>query len=314
MISIRENVPLAPYTIYKIGGHARFFVEAATADEAEEALMLAKEKNVPFVILGAGSNVLVSDNGFDGLVIRTTGGTISVDGEYLYADAGVMMARAVTESGKQGLTGFEWGIGVPGTIGGSIRGNAGCFEGEMKDVVERVRVLKFSINSKIEELTNKECQFGYRDSIFKTHPEWVILSAILKLRQGDREKVQQEIRRITQERIAKQDIGSKCCGCIFKNVVWPSDPAERHALLMRFPDLAAFANRPTIPSAYLIDHAWLKGMSVGNICISEKHANFFVNNGNGTSTDAMELIAAAKKKVREIYGLELHEEIYLLGF
>ena len=323
MIDIKENILLAPYTIYKIGGSARFFVEAGSAEHLREAVAFAIEKHIPFVILGAGSNVLISDKGFNGVVIRMTGGTVTTEGERMHIDAGVMMARAVMESGRSALHGFEWGIGVPGTIGGSVRGNAGCFGGEMKDVVESVDVFdsQRSTNYKLSARSGSasggqttNCHFGYRDSIFKKHAEWIILSATLRLQKGNQQTIQQEIQRITKERVAKQDIGSKCCGCIFKNVEWLSDASEREVLVKQFPELAVFRDRPTIPSAFLIDHAGLKGSVQGNVCISDKHANFFINKGNGTSDDVMALIARAKELVKEKYGIELYEEIHLIGF
>ncbi len=309
MVQIKENILLAPFTIYKIGGHARFFAEVANAEELKEALQYAMQKNIQFVILGAASNVLISDKGFDGLIIRMLGGVVTVNGERMYVDAGVMMARAVIESGRAGLHGFEWGIGVPGTIGGSIRGNAGCFGGEMKDVVESVEVFD-ALQTTNYKLQAADCGFGYRDSLFKIHHELVIVSAVLHLQTGDRETVQQNIQHIMKERIAKQDIGSKCCGCIFKNTEWPSDLNKQDALCERFPELITFRDQPTIPSAFLIDHAGMKGTNIGNVCISDKHANFFINKGGGTSNDVMELISLVKGKVKEKYGIELSEEIY----
>ncbi|MDP3779373.1 MAG: UDP-N-acetylmuramate dehydrogenase [bacterium] len=313
MADIKENISLAPYTIYKIGGMARFFVDAVNAEDIKEAALFAAGKHIPFVLIGAGSNVLVSDKGFDGLVIRMNGGSVSVDGERMRIDAGVMMARAVMESGKASLHGFEWGIGVPGTMGGSVRGNAGCFGGETKDVIEFVEV--FSTKTKeIKIFSNKDCVFGYRESVFKTHPEWIIISAILKLQKGNADDIQQEILRITRARVAKQDIGAKCCGCIFKNVPWPESEEDRDALTRQFPELAVFRNRATIPSAFLIDHAGLKGRMSGNICISDKHANFFVNKGSGTSDEVLALIKEAKEEVKKKFGIELYEEIYMIGF
>lgn len=313
MIEIKENVVLAPYTIYKIGGPARFFVEAVHAQNLREALAFAAEKKLKYVILGAGSNVLISDNGFNGLVIRMTGGNIRVEEECITVDAGVMMARAVTESGRGALRGFEWGIGVPGTVGGSIRGNAGCFGGEMKDVVESVEVFDRDTRA-IRHFSHNDCGFGYRNSFFKTHPEWIIVSAVFRLQKGDTQEILQEIRRITQERIAKQDIGTKSCGCIFKNVLWPLDKNEVEKYCIQFPELAVFRDRATIPSAFLIERCGLKGQCVGSICISDKHANFFINNGGGKSEEVMTLIAIAKKEVRKKYDIDLEEEIYFIGF
>ena len=313
MVGIKENIALAPFTIYKIGGPARFFAEVGGAVELKEALAFAGEKKIPFTVLGAGSNVLVSDKGFNGLVIRMSGGAVRVEEERMHVDAGVMMARAVAESGRAALRGFEWGIGVPGTVGGSVRGNAGCFGSEMRDVVESVEVFDASTGL-IKNFSHAECGFGYRDSFFKTHPELIIVSVVLRLHAGEDDAIEQEIRRITQERVLKQDIGSKCCGCIFKNAEWPRDPSEREALMSRFPELGAFWDRATLPSALLIDHAGLKGMHAGNVCISEKHANFFINKGGGTSDEVVALIAVAKKEVRKKYGIDLQEEIHMIGF
>lgn len=313
MIKIEEHIFLAPHTIYKIGGLARFFTQVVNAEELREASVFVMEKSLKYVVLGAGSNVLISDRDFDGMVIRMTGGSIAVKGKRIHADAGVMMARAVIESGRAGLYGFEWGIGVPGTIGGSVRGNAGCFGGEMQDVVESVEVFDF-MDAKRFKLNALGCVFGYRDSIFKIHPEWIIMSVTLTLHYGNSQEIQQEIQRITQERVAKQDIGSKCCGCIFKNAPWPHSVGERDAFILKFPELAIFHDRPAIPSAFLIDHAGMKGANVGNICISNKHANFFINRGGGTSSDVLALIALTKRKVKEKFGIELHEEIQMIGF
>lgn len=344
---------MASYTIYKIGGPARFFVEVKNAAEIEEALKWAARIGVPFFLLGAGSNILVSDKGFDGLVIRVMGGEVKIEGEYLTADAGAMMAKAVLESSKAELTGFEWGIGVPGTMGGSVRGNAGCFGGEMGQVVASVRLLEFPIsnfqfsnksqisNSKIttRELTNQECRFGYRDSIFKKHPEWVIVSATLKLQKGNREEIKAKIAAITKERSEKQDLGTKTCGCIFKNVPWarvgvngsstPVDTGDellqnKKEFIARFPELAQFKDQPNIPASFLIDQAGLKGRRVGKVFISPKHANFFVNSsptkslagdkGGASAGDVVTLAGIAKDIVRRKYGIVLEEEIQRVGF
>ena len=219
-IIIKENESLAPHTIYKIGGAARFFVEAHTAAEIEEAVRFAADRGIRFFVMGAGSNTLVSDEGFDGMVIRMTGGEIKIDGERMTVDAGVMMARAAAEAARQGMSGFAWAIGVPGTIGGSVRGNAGCFGHEMKDVVESVEVFD-AVTSASVHYPASSIQFDYRDSIFKRHPERIVLSATLQLQKGDAATIQQEIRAMSVERSAKQDIGAKCCGCIFKNHAWP---------------------------------------------------------------------------------------------
>lgn len=312
-IRIQENIDLAPFTMYKIGGPARFFAEAASGGEIAEAVAFASVKKVPFVILGAGSNVLISEKGFDGLVIRISGGRVVVEGDALTVDAGMMMARAVTESANAELTGFEWGIGVPGTIGGSVRGNAGCFGGEMRDVVASVRMLNAETLGE-QTMSNAECEFGYRDSIFKRKPELIILSATLRLKKGDRGAVQTSIRTITLERVSKQDIGVKCCGCIFKNISWDRPGIDKEKLLREFPEFFQFSNRPNIPAAYLLDVSGLKDTCSAHACISAKHANYFVNNGGATSQEIKELIDRAREGVEKKFGIRIEEEIQYIGF
>lgn len=311
-LDIKEHIPLAPYTIYKIGGSARFFVEVTTADDVAEALGFAAERGLPFVIIGAGSNMLVSDHGFDGVAIRMIGGSVRAEGERLACDAGVMMARAVLAAGKAGLSGFEWGIGVPGTIGGSVRGNAGCFGSEMKDVVENIEVFDASHNSKYI-IQNSECHFAYRDSIFKKHPEWIILSAVLKLKKGDAVAIQQEVQRFSMERLAKQDIGTSSAGCIFKNIPWTRDDINREEVLGRFPDIGRSGTVSGISAGLLIDRAGLKGIRIGGAVISPKHANFFINEGTASAEDIRGLIKRAKDEVQKKFGILIEEEIQYVG-
>jgi len=314
---IKEGIPLAPYTIYKIGGPARFFVEVRSADMLKEALRFAEERLVPFFILGAGSNVLVADRGFDGIVIHPSGGAVRAEGDLLIVDAGVMMARAVIEAARAGLEGFEWGIGIPGTIGGSVRGNAGCFGGEMEDVAESIEVLEYSpVQHRMlnRMLDKRQCEFAYRDSIFKRHPDWVILSATLKLKKGDPAAIQENIKRITAARAQKQDIGTKSCGCIFKNVPWSRRDIGKSSLLDHFPELRQFMDQHAIPASFLIDRAGLKGRRAGKAVISSKHANYFLNEGGATAEEIITLITVAKDAVMRKYGIALEEEIQHVGF
>ncbi len=312
-ILIKENISLKPFTMYKIGGSARFFVEAKKAEDVKAALRFAKEKKLHCVIMGAGSNMLVSDKGFDGIVIRTVGGDVHTDGEKLIGDAGVMMARAVTESAKAALSGFAWAIGVPGTIGGSVRGNAGCFGGEMKDVVERVHIYD-SAKDEDRILSRDECEFSYRHSIFKIHPEWIILLVTLALKKGDTKTIQDEIRSISETRSTKQDLGTKSCGCIFKNVSWNRSDINKKKLIARFPLLQEFENSPNIPASFLIDRAELKGTQIGHVFVSPKHANYFVNNGSATAEEVIMLISHVKDVVRRKFSVSLQEEIQYVGF
>lgn len=294
-LTIQENVLLAPYTYFKIGGPARFFVRVENMQELEEALLFAETKNLPVFFLAGGSNILVADRGFDGLVIKMNIGGIERDGKKLLVGAGVPMAEVVRKSVELGLSGFEWAIGIPGTIGGSVRGNAGCFGQEMKDVIERVTVLKKNSQGTREkcEISNGECEFAYRDSIFKRYPEWVILSATLVLREGNSLQSQELVKEYTKKRVWEQDIGAKCAGCIFKN------PAHNGRVIMR--------------AGELIDNLGLKGYRVGQAMVSEKHANYFINLGGASAYDAKKLIEFVKKKIFEKHNIRLEEEIQYVG-
>ncbi|MEK9175317.1 MAG: UDP-N-acetylmuramate dehydrogenase [Patescibacteria group bacterium] len=295
---IQENITLAPYTVFKIGGQARYFCEAQNLDEIREALLFAKNYNVPFFVLGAGSNILASDDGFDGLIIKMNLRNLEFrKSDFLgkldflvMADAGVSMAQAVNFSVNQGLGGFEWAIGIPGTVGGSVFGNAGCFGLETKDIVESVNVLEVDMtnNCVIKELNNTECNFKYRHSIFKQHPEWIILGANLHLFPRGAEESKKMILEYTKKRIGLQDIGSQCAGCIFKNI------------------------SPEKPSGLLIDQAGLKGTSVGGAMVSKKHGNYIINTGNATARDVKELVSIIKSKVKSFHGVNLEEEIRYL--
>ncbi len=310
---IRENEPLATHTVFKIGGPARFFIEVGSGKDLRAAVQNAVERHLSWVILGAGSNVLVSDQGFPGVVIHPVGGAVRRAGELMVADAAVSMARVVGESLAQGLCGFEWAIGIPGTIGGSVYGNAGCFGSEMKDVIEQVSV--FDANRKtIVEWANEQCAFAYRSSIFKSHPEFVVLAATLRLAPGDRDEGQKLVKEFTGRRIEAQDIGSASAGCALKNIPWSRPDISRARLLERFPELIAFRSQPTIPAGFLIDRAGMKGRCVGQACVSVRHANYIVNRGGATAEEVRMLMLLVKEHVRRKYGLVLEEEIRCIGF
>jgi len=323
MLDIRENVALANYTVFKIGGPARYFCETASAEELAEAVLWAQKKATPFFILGAGSNVLVSDKGFNGLVIKNKAAAIvtwkprfqvlgnGVSKLKIQAEAGAQMARVVAESVKAGLAGFEWAIGIPGTIGGSVRGNAGCFGSEIKNVIESVDVLD-SLNANRHTLNAEKCSFSYRHSVFKENPNLIILSATLKLQTGDSKKSQSLIAEYAKKRAESQDIGEKCAGCIFKNVEWSRKDLSKARLLTKFPELKQFSGKSSIPAGFLIDHLGLKGRKIGGAEISHRHANYFINIGGATSEDVLMLVGLAKERVQNHYGIYLEKEIHLL--
>ncbi len=312
-IVMEESEPLARHAVFKIGGPARFFVAAKSAKDVAAGVQLARERGAPWVMLGAGSNVLVSDQGFPGVVIHPAAGRIRVTGTELIADAGAPMARAVAAAAQAGLTGFEWAIGVPGTIGGSVFGNAGCFGSEMQDVVSSVAVFN-ALTGATESWPGSEARFSYRDSIFKRRPELVILSATLALRPGDSASGQRLIREHTARRAEAQDIGTHSAGCMFKNIPWTRRDVDPERLLERHPELVPFRQNPAIPAGFLIDQVGLKGRAIGRAKVSERHGNFFLNTGGATAEEVVMLAGLAKERVHRRYGLLLEEEIRYVGF
>jgi len=293
---IKQNVLLANYTTFKIGGPASYFYQAKTVKDLVKAIRLAKKKRLSFFVLGQGSNILISDKGFDGLIIKIEINKLIINNNRIITGAGVLLNDLVNKSIKKGLTGLEWAIGIPGTIGGAVRGNAGAFNHSISDIVKKVKTLK---SSKLEfKVYNpKSIKFGYRDSIFKKNNE-IILEIELELKKGDKKMSQELTKKYLSHRSQRQPKLSSA-GCVFKNPT---------------PGQAQPGENLSIKSAgWLIEQCGLKGKRIGNAEISEKHANFIVNLGNAKAKDVKRLINLCKEKVKERFGMQLEEEIEYLG-
>lgn len=313
MATMQEDVSLKPYTYFKVGGPARFLVDVKNESDLKDAVAFAHKHKLPFVVLGAASNIVVADSGFPGVAIRMQMRGISRHGDTLTADAGVPNAVLVARAVADGLSGLEWAIGIPGTVGGSVRGNAGCFGGEIKDVLQAVRIFNTD-TGKVEEHDNSFCHFNYRESIFKKHPNLIVLSATFALRQGNPEVSQRMVRHYTAGRSKSQDIGESSAGCMFKNVAWPKGEAQRKHLLYLLPQLAEFTQFPTIPAGFLIDHLGLKGRAIGGVSISKKHGNYMINRGNARAEEVVMLVGLVKEYIHRKFDLHLEEEIQYIGF
>lgn len=306
-ILIKQNITLAPYTSFKIGGAAKYFCETENEEMLFEAIKKSGELNVPFFILGGGSNVLISDSGFDGMVIRIKSGNnidaILTNGNIINARAGVLLGRIIDASVKASLSGLEFSAGIPGTLGGAIRGNAGVPEGTISDVIVKVRSMTPS--GEIKERSVEDCQFAYRDSIFKHNSE-IILSAELKFKEGVFEEISETIKTRAGYRINKQPLEFSSAGCVFKNV-----PAL--VIAKRFLEKFPIKN-DKISVAYLISEVGLKGKRIGQAMVSEKHSNFIVNNGGASAENVLMLISLIKQRIADKFGIFLEEEIQYVGF
>ena len=198
-INIQQNILLAPYTTFKIGGSAKYFCEVKTFDELKEALNFAKKNKLEILVLGGGSNLLISDQGFDGLVVKVSSFKFRVLKNIIEADTGVPLGKILIETVNKGLSGMEWAAGIPGALGGAVRGNAGAFGGSMSDVVRNVSAVDLKTGG-IKKFNNSECLFAYRESVFKKRNNFLIWSVKLSLKKGDKKALKEKISEIMQYR------------------------------------------------------------------------------------------------------------------
>lgn len=310
--SARLNEPMSKHTTFRLGGSARLYVVAGSSDAILEAVKASIELDIPWCIIGGGTNLLVADSGFEGVVIQAANRSLKIDGRVVQVESGLVSALVARKTVEAGLTGFEWAVGLPGSIGGAIYGDAGCYGAEMRDAI--VSVDAYQVNAKKRvQIKNVDCHFGYRDSIFK-HEQYVILGCELQLDIAvDPALSRAQMEKILQERRDKQPLGESSAGCVFKNFEF-QDVGSLDILRRDLDIPATMLSAKRIPAGWLIDQANLKGVAVGDFQVSEKHGNFLVNKGKGKAEDVLALISLIKMRVRDTFGIELQEEVQLLGF
>ena len=287
-LELRENEPMSRHTTFRIGGPARLMALPWDRREAAAVVRAAAEVGVKPFFLGNGSNLLVSDRGYEGFVVKSSGmdQTREVN-RRLRAESGIPLARLAMAALGRGLTGLEFAHGIPGTLGGAVVMNAGAYGGEMAQVLTAVTYLDEM--GKISTLSAADCDLSYRHSLFSDHPDWMILEAEMELEPGDAEAIKARMDELSAKRRAKQPLDQPSAGSTFKR-------PEGH-----------FA-------AALIDQCGLKGLSVGGAQVSEKHAGFLVNRGGATAEDMVRLIEQVRERVRCETGVELEPEVKFLGF
>jgi len=310
---IQENIQLAPYTTFKIGGEARYFYIAKTSGEIKQALQFAKEQKLPYYIIGNGSNLLVSDKGFDGLVVKIQNKDFDLDikNGSINAGAGINLTILVRMSIDADLAGLEWMIGIPGTLGGAIYGNAGAFGHSIGEAIKSVKVLNPD-NLAEEILTGEECGFSYRHSIFK-EKKYIILSASLKLRKGDKAESEKTMKENIARRQGRHPIGPSA-GSVFKNPSISENQKAFEQIVKKYPEAEQFRINGKIPAGWLIEEYGLKGKKIGGAMVSQEHGNFIINVGGAKAEDVIMLISLIKEKIRVNFGIELEEEIQYVGF
>ncbi len=285
---VLRQEPMALHTTFRIGGPADYFVMPETTEELANVLNLCKEENVPYFILGNGSNLLVGDKGFQGVVVQLYKNFdgITIDGTTVTARAGAMLIRVAREAGKAGLTGLEFASGIPGTIGGAMVMNAGAYGGEMKDVVSSVTVL--TKEGEVKTLTGDEMDFRYRGSVVEDEGH-IVLETVMELKNGNIEEIQSRMEELSVQRRTKQPIEFPSAGSTFKR-----------------PE-GYFAGK-------LIMDAGLRGYTVGGAQVSEKHCGFVINAGGATAADVMQLMKDVSDKVKEKFGVVLEPEVKRIGW
>lgn len=286
-ILIRENIPLAPFISFKVGGPARYFTEPASPEEFSEALAWAKGKGLETFILGKGTNLVFSDQGYSGLVIYPgkSFNAIAWNGNRVRAQSGALLHTVVTQSVGKGMAGIQHLAGIPGTMGGGTYINAGAFGQELKEVI--TTVTSTTLDGRLVERTNAECGFAYRHSHF-FHLNEIILETVLELIPGDKDAMQSEMRETLRKRKEKQPLHLPNAGSMFKR------PPGQYA-------------------GVLIEQAGLKGFRLGGAMISEKHVNFTVNAGGATAQDIHDLTQEVIRRVKELSGTTLEREVIFIG-
>ena len=285
--NVRRQEPMSLHTTFRIGGPADLFLTPGSIQAVADSIRICKETQTPYAVIGNGSNLLVSDTGYRGVIIQIGRNLnqVSVNGEEIRAQAGAMLSVIAKTALSESLTGFEFASGIPGTLGGAAVMNAGAYGGEMKDVLTEVTVL--TREGEIRTIPAEKLEMGYRTSLAAKNG-WIILEAVLKFQKGDAEAIRGRMEELKMQRVTKQPLDLPSAGSTFKR-----------------PE-GYFAGK-------LIMDAGLRGFTVGGAQISEKHCGFVVNKGGATAEDVRNLICAVQKKVQEDAGVKLEPEVKFLG-
>lgn len=276
------NVLLSKYTTYKVGGKAQVLAYPKNTEKLITLLKWAKENNIPYKMLGNGSNLIFSDNDYNGILIKLTEfDDIEIFDNKIKVGAGYSLMKLARVALKNSLTGLEFAAGIPGTVGGAVFMNAGAYKSDMGYIVQMINVL--TPDFRIVTLENKELAFHYRTSFLKTHPDYICLEAIIKLEKGKKEAIEEVMKSRLQRRRETQPLEYPSAGSVFRNP-------------------------PEMFSGELIEKCGLKGKKIGGAQVSEKHANFIINTGNATATDIKELIDKVKEEVEKKYNVSLITE------
>lgn len=282
------NMPLSSMTTLRIGGYAKYVVYPDSDIALDGIMRLIKENHIPFKMIGKGSDLLCSDDNYDGVIIRLDRhfDKAFFNEDIVTIQAGCSSVALSYQAMKNGLSGLEWLSGIPATIGGAVFMNAGAYKSCMADVIEEVFVYR---NGKLEWISNEECNFSYRYSIFQDHRDWIVVGCRIRLHKGDVNEIEKLMNDRKQRRISSQPLEFPSCGSVFRN-----------------PE-GSF-------SWQLIEGIGYRGKRIGDACVSEKHCNFIVNKGHASAEDYITLVREIQEKVKEKYGVDLKTEMEMFNF
>jgi UDP-N-acetylmuramate dehydrogenase len=304
-LTISTATPLSRYTRFGIGGPADLYAETDSVEAFVAAMEAARASEMPTVVIGGGTNLIVSDTGFRGLVLRYRADRLLAANGRVVAQAGAVLQDLVDFAIANGLRGLETLAGIPGSVGAAVYGNAGAYG---HSISERVLRVQFYDGAQVRAFGNRECEFQYRESVFKRHKEWIIFSTELLLEKAGTGELRRVADDILKVRNAKFPVTMKCAGSIFKNLLRDELAAE---VASAVPDNVVREGK--IPAAWFLEQVGAKGLVRGDIHVADYHANLIYNAGGGTAADLCAVIRELKSRVQERFGLELEEEVQYVG-
>jgi UDP-N-acetylmuramate dehydrogenase len=305
-ITVLRDVPLSRYTRFGIGGPADLFAETAAPESFIRAWRIARESGLETVVIGGGTNLIVSDSGFRGVVLKLSNSGIRAEGLTVQVDGGASLQALVDFTVEAGLKGIETMTGIPGLAGAAIYGNAGAYG---HSIMERISHVLFFDGAGMREFGNAQCEFRYRESVFKRHKDWIIVSAELEMERGDAAVLRETADKILGIRNRKYPPTMKCAGSIFKNFLLADLPGR---VADEIP--AGVIIEGKVPSAWFLEQVGAKGMKAGDIHVADYHANLIYNAGSGTARELADVIRELKQRIERRWGIPLEEEVQYVGF
>ncbi len=305
-LRVETNVLLSQYTRFGIGGPAAIYAETPDESSFIHALQETRLGPAPWVVIGSGTNLIVSDSGYKGTVLRFTAAGIRASGNQLHAEAGASLQLLVDASVERGLSRIHTMTGIPGTVGAAVYGNAGAYGHSISESVSSVR---FFDGEEIRTIDNTACGFAYRESRFKRQKSWIIFSTTLDLEPGDAAALRTDADRILSTRNQKYPPDMKCAGSIFKNLLFAELPPTVQSEI-----LPSVVREGKVPSAWFLEQVGAKGIRNGGIQVADYHANLIYNAGGGTAAELVAVIADLRARVRDRFHFSLEEEVQYVGF